>query len=361
MCDPVSAAIATAVGTAASLAGTAMGAQAQQKQAQAIASANQQTQLAQNQGFTQRMQAGVAQTAAQTAASQETIQARNQAAMSMRDAQMKSLQDYHDTINAQNAQAERLRATGDVAAQDLLTQTNPQSLDQAQAQRQDQAAALLKENLPPSPDATSPDAVGGDPVNQGALARRTAEAATNIRDYGSRIARAGSYAAPSNAINLAIADAKYGIMPAQQAEELLKSGSATRLLPSKVGYQAATGEGQAQDLLLQSRGQNALDAAGLSYGNATSLANLQQANADQITKNKLAQTSANLEAQASQGKVIQGVGQLGLYGAGQYYGGGSPLSGIFGTGGTFGSQGPIFGNSQDAALRTGGNAVLLPT
>jgi hypothetical protein len=99
----------------------------------------------------------------------------------------------------------------------------------------------------------------------------------------------------------------------------------------------------------------------LSYGNATSLANLQQANADQITKNKLAQTSANLEAQASQGKVIQGVGQLGLYGAGQYYGGGSPLSGIFGTGGTFGSQGPIFGNSQDAALRTGGNAVLLPT
>jgi hypothetical protein len=220
MCDPVSAGIATAVGAASSLAGTYMSSQAQQKQAQAIASANQQTQLAQNQAFTQRMQAGVAQTAAQTAASQETIQARNQAANSMRAQQMQSLQNYQDTINAQNQQAEALRATGDVAAQNLLGATNPQSLDQAQIQRQQEAAALLDANLPASPDATSPDAVASDPVQRGALARRTAEAATNIRNYGSKIARAGSYSAPSNAINLAVADAKYGIMPAQKAEEL---------------------------------------------------------------------------------------------------------------------------------------------
>ena len=342
MCDPVSAGIAAGVGALSSLGGTLMASQAQQKQAQAIANANQQTQLAQNQAFTQRMQAGVAQTAAQTAASQETIQARNQAANSMRAQQMQSLQDYQNTINAQNTEAERLRQTGDVAAQNLLGQTNPQALDQAQIQRQQEAASLLDANLPPSPEATSPDStVGRDPVAGGALARRTAEAATNIRNYGSKVARAGSYSAPSNAINLAVADAKYGIMPAQKAEELLRSGSATRLLPTQVGYQAATGEGQAQDLLFQSRGQNALDAAGLSYGNATSLANLQQANADQITKNNLAQTSANLEAKASQGKILQGVGQLGLYGAGQYYGGGSPLSGLFGSstnlhpGGTF--------------------------
>jgi hypothetical protein len=130
-------------------------------------------------------------------------------------------------------------------------------------------------------------------------------------------------------------------------------------LPSQVGYQAATGTGQAQDLLLQSRGQSALDAAGLSYGNATSLANLQQANADQITKNKLGQTSANLEAQAAQGKVIQGVGQLGLYGAGQYYGGGSPLSGLFSTAGAFGSQGPVFGNAADASIRAGGPPLAI--
>jgi len=305
-----------------------MGAQAQKQQAQAIATANQATLQAQNQGFTQRLQAGLQQTAAQTAASQETIQARNTAAQNMRAQQMKSLQDYQNTINAQNAQVERLRGTGDAAAQQLLQQTSGPALDQAEAQRRAQSAALLEANMPPSPDATSPDnAVGRDPVAAGALARRTAEAATNIRNYGSRIARAGAYGAGPQTINLGVADTKYGIMPAQTAEQLLRSGSDTRLLPSKVGYGAASTLGQGQDLLLQSRGQNALDAAGLSYGNATSLANLQQANTEQIAKNTLGQTSANLEAQAAQGKVIQGVGQLGLYGAGQYYGSGTTPAG----------------------------------
>jgi hypothetical protein len=331
MCDPISAGIATAVGAASSLAGTYMASQAQQKQAQAIASANQATLKAQNEGFTQRLQAGLQQTAAQTAASQETIQARNQAAVGMRAQQMKSLQDYQDTINAQNAQAERLRGTGDAAAQQLLQQTSGSALDAAEAQRRTEAAALLESQTPASPDATSPDnAVGRDPVAGGALARRTAEAATNIRNYGARIARAGAYGASPQTINLGVADTRYGIMPAQAAESLLRSGSDTRLLPSKVGYGAATTLGQGQDLLLQSRGQNELDAAGLSYGNATSLANLGQANTEQIAKNTLAQTSANLDASKSQAQIIQGVGQLGLYGAGQYYGGGSPLSGLFG-------------------------------
>jgi len=193
MCDPVSAGIATAVGAAASLAGTYMGAQAQRQQASAIAAANRQTQLAQNQGFTQRMQAGLQQTQAQTAAAQETIQSRNQAAMQMRQQQMKSLQDYQDTINAQNSQAQALRQTGDIAGQQLLAETNPQALAAAEEQRRQQSAELLEANLPPSPDATSPDnAVSGDPVQRGALARRTAEAATNVRQYGQRIARAGA-------------------------------------------------------------------------------------------------------------------------------------------------------------------------
>jgi hypothetical protein len=89
------------------------------------------------------------------------------------------------------------------------------------------------------------------------------------------------------------------------------------------------------DTLLQSRGQNALDAASLSYGNATDLANLQQSNADTIAKNQLAQTTADLEAKAAQGKMLSGIGNLALYGAGYY--GGNPLSST----GVFGSQGPI--------------------
>ena len=196
MCDPVSAAIATAVGTAASLAGTYMGAQAQKQQSAAITAANQATLKAQNEGFTQRLNAGLQQTGAQTAAAQETLNARNQAATSMRGQQMQELQRYQDTINAQNAEAERLRSTGDVQAQALLSATNPSSLAQAEEQRRQQSAAMLEANLPASPEATSPDnATGRDPVVGGALARRTAEAATNIRNYGSKIARAGSYAA----------------------------------------------------------------------------------------------------------------------------------------------------------------------
>jgi hypothetical protein len=243
----------------------------------------------------------------------------------MRDAQMKSLQDYQDTINAQNAQAERLRATGDAAAQQLLTQTNPEALDEAQAQRQQQAAALLNANLPPSPDATSPDAVGRDPVNQGALARRTAEAATNIRDYGSKIGALSAYDAPANAINLAVSANKTGIMPAETADYLLRSGSGTRLLPSQVAYQAATGEGNTQLNLIGSRGQNALDAAGLSYGNAVDIANLGQSDATTLAANKAAQAKQDAAYQQSLGGIVSGVGNLGLYGAAMYGGLGKSL------------------------------------
>src|SRR5204862_5673277 len=90
-------------------------------------------------------------------------------------------------------------------------------------------------------------------------------------------------------------------------------------------YQAATGMGQAQDVLAQSRGQNALDAAGLSYGNATSLANLQQADTEQMVRNNLAQTQANLQARQAQAGIISGIGQLGLYGGGRHFGRDTPV------------------------------------
>jgi hypothetical protein len=80
---------------------------------------------------------------------------------------------------------------------------------------------------------------------------------------------------------------------------------------------------------LQSTGQNALDAAGLSYGNAVDIANLGQSNANTLAANKTAQAKADGEAAAVNARGIQGIGQLGLYGAGMYYGGGNPLSGLF--------------------------------
>jgi hypothetical protein len=352
MCDPVSIGIATAVGSAASLAGSYVQSQAASANQKAISDANTANTLAQNQGFTQRMQAASAQTAAQTAASQQTLQARNQAANQMRDAQMSALKQYQDTLSAENQQADTLRQTGDTAAQQLLDKTNAQQLDQAQQQRAAQTAALAAQGAPPGPTTSDPsggtNAVQNDLATGGALARRTAEAATNIRNYGSRIAAVDAYGGPGQQIGLSIADTGYGIMPAQQAETLLRSGSPTRLLPSQVNYQAATGLGGAQDTLLQSKGQSALDAAGLSYGNAVDLANLQQSNTQTIAGNTERQKEADAAYQASQGKLLSGIGNLGLYGAGYF--GGNPLS----AGGTFGSQGPLFGSAADASIAAGG-------
>ena len=299
----ISAGIATAVGSIASLYGTTGQAQtAKRSRRRRSPSRTARRSQAQNEGFTARMQAGLAQTAAQTAASQETLQARSQAANTMRAQQMKALQDYQDTLNAQNTQAETLRATGDTAAQQLLAQTSAPALADAQTQRQQQAAALLAPGAASAttgPQPTSPsgnDAVSRDPAAAGAMARRTAEAATNIRDYGSKIGTLSGYAGPGQAVGTAIAANQYGIMPAQTAERLLTAGSATRLLPSQVGYQSATGLGSARDLLEQSSGQGALDAAGLSYGNATDIANLRQSNESTTARNIELQKQADLEA-----------------------------------------------------------------
>lgn len=323
MCDPVSAGIATAVGAAASLAGTFMASNAAKQNQAAINAQNQATMKAQNEGFTQRLNAGLTQTAAQAAASEATLRDRGTAADTMRTQQMSSLQDYQKMIEAQNTQSEALRQTGDTQAQQLLQQTTAQNLDDAQTRRQQEAAALLSSHGETGPGPTDPDnSVRRDPVAGGALARRTAEAATNIRNYGSKIGALTAYDAPNQAVNLAVAENKFGIMPAQTAEKLLDAGSATRLLPSKVAYGAATGLGNAQDTLIASRGQNALDAAGLSYGNATDIANLGQSNATTIAANTARQAQANAEYAKSQAGIISGLGNLSLYGAG-YYGGDS--------------------------------------
>jgi hypothetical protein len=332
MCEPISAGIAAGVGALATVAGTVMSSQAQSAQARAIAAQNRATMQAQQQGFTERLRAGQAQTAGQAAAMQQTLQDQTAAAQQMRDAQMSALKGYQSTLDTENVQAAKLRDTGDTAAQTLLGQTTGPALDQAQTTSAAQAAALLQPSLPPGPQPTDPsggnNATTSDPNYQSALARRTAEAATNIRTYGGRIGQVESYNAPLEAINLATSANKTGIMPAQTADYLLRSGSNVRLLPSQVAYGAATGEGQAAQGLLQSRGQNALDAASLSYGNATDIANLTQSDADTLAANKAKQATADAQFQQSLGGLVSGIGNLGLYGAGRYGGFGN----LFGSG-----------------------------
>src|SRR6478609_1211097 len=334
MCDPVSAGIAMAVGAGASLYGSMSSANASRASANAISAQNQATLKAQNEGYTSRLNASLAAIPAQENASREILTSRDSAASQMRAAQQKALDNYDATLKAENAQAESLRKTGDAAAQTLLANTDAQSLQGAQGDWKTEAANLLAPSQAPGPAPTDPngtDAVQGDAVQGAASARRTAEAATNVRNYGSKIAQVGSYAAPINRVNLGISENKAQIMPAQQADELLRSGSAARLLPSHVAYTSATGLGGALDTLLQSKGQNALDAAKLSYGNATELANLKQADEETLAKNKGAQAIANADYAKTQAGVISGLGNLATYGAG-YYGGDalkSSLSGLF--------------------------------
>ena len=338
MCvDPATAA---AIGSVVvSAAGTVMQSNAQQKQSAAIGAQNQTLANEQNAAFEQRIQAGFQQTAAQTAAQQQTLNDRAAAAAQTGTQQMAALKQYQDTLNAENTQAASLRSTGDTAAQALLAQTSAPNLAAAQASQQAQAAALLAGQPqggqgPQVTDPSGENAVSNDPTQRAAAARSAAEAATNIRNYGAKVAAVNSYDAPVQQVGLAIANNQTGIMPAQAANQLLQSGSNTLLLPTQTAYAGATARGQTLDTLIQSQGQSALDAAGLSYGNATDLANLQQSDVDTIAKNKLAQQTADIGGQAAIGAGISSLGNMGLRAYGQF--GGAPLnakiSSLFGTG-----------------------------
>jgi hypothetical protein len=116
----------------------------------------------------------------------------------------------------------------------------------------------------------------------------------------------------------AIAANKFGIKPAQAAERLLTAGSSTRLAPATIAYRNATGTGAATDALISSRGQSGLDAASLSYGNATDISNLTQQDADTIAANKNRQAQEDAAAQQSLAGIVSGVGNLGLKGVGYY-------------------------------------------
>jgi hypothetical protein len=88
-----------------------------------------------------------------------------------------------------------------------------------------------------------------------------------------------------------------------------------------VQFRGAGEMGQVQDTMIQSRGQSALDTAGLSYGNAVNIANLGQQDAETIARNRSAQAAQDAAYGQQVGGIISGIGNLGLYGA-AYYGGG---------------------------------------
>lgn len=334
--DPVTLGL-IAAGAVASIGGTALSASAQAKTANAIQQQNLQTQQAQQQAFGMRLGAANAQTDAQRAAAEQTLADRNAAFSRMRDQQLQAQQSRQDVLAAENVQAEKLRAAGDEQAQQLLQQTNADKLAAAQDEARKQQATLLAASTPglttPGPEPSAPN----EPESKRALARRLAEASSNVRDYGAKVADLQSYDEPVRSVGLAIAGNQAGIMPAEAADALLRSGSTTRLLPTQVAFRNAGDLGSAMDQLLVSKGQSAQDAASLLYGNKIAGANLLQGDLTQEAANKAAQAKADAQFQQQIGGIISGIGQLGLYGAGYNEGGGfsrvaAPVTGVVGGG-----------------------------
>jgi len=318
MCDPVVTPILAAVSLGTSIYGGVQQANAQRSAANAIAQQNAADIAAQNQGFTQRMEATQAQTQAQQQAFQQTIANRAQIADTMRQQQQGAFQANQSVLGAENTQQEALRAVGDQAAQNLLSQTSAPQLAQSQSDYQTQAANMLGNANVPALTAQGPSSGVNDPATNAALARRTAEAAANIRQYGATAAKVGSYNAPLNLIGNAITNTQTGIMPAAAASQLLQSGSNLRLAPSQLLWTQAGQYGNAADLAAQSSGQNALQLASLKYNNATQLADLQQSDTERAAQNAANQAAANAAYQQQMGQVISGIGNIGSYATGRY-------------------------------------------
>jgi len=314
MCDPVSIGVGLAVaGAGTSLYGMNQTANAQKAGANAIKEQNISDQIAQTKGFNQRLDATNAQTQAQKEAWQGTLTGQQQVADAMREGQSGAISRQQDVLGAVNDQEGALHETGMRYGNDLLDATSGANLGQAQTDWQHEAAHLLDTNMPGGGDSGTED----DYTNA-ALTRRAAEAASNIRQYGSRAAKVASYRSPLDLIQNANTETATGIMPAAAASKLLQSSAPVMLAPSEQQWTNVTQAGQAGMSAVQQQGQTAQNIAGLQYANSTDIANLNQSNATVTADNISKQAQANAAYKAAMGNVISGIGNLGLQGAGYY-------------------------------------------
>jgi hypothetical protein len=323
MCEPTTLAIAGLAGTAISAAGSYDSAQQQKKASQAIADQNWQTTQAQNKAFDTRMQAQTQRTTSDYNSYMQQIADQQASAAQMRQQQSGALSRQEQVLNAENQQAEAIRASADAQSQQMLNQTSAANLQQSQDDARTRANAAIETavNDPNSPSPSSP--TGADDQSQAAMSRRLSQAATNVRDYGQRISNVGSYSQPLQTVSEAVRGNQFGIMPAQEAGKLLQSGAGVRLLPTQLEYQGAATTGSAMDQLLSSRGEGQRGISALDASNQTAGANLQQSDTDTLAANRTAQIKADTDYNKSIGNVISSLGNLGAYGAG-YYGGYNP-------------------------------------
>ena len=231
----------------------------------------------------------------------------------MRGGQTSAIEGQQDLLAGMNAEEGGYRDQGYANADDLMGKTSGENLAGAQSDWNSQAAHLLDANYPVSGDSGTSDG-----VTNAALSRRAAEAATNIRAYGSKASQVGSYAAPLRTIQNAVTDSQTGIMPSAMASKLLQNSQPVLMSPSQTAWGNAGKYGEAAMGAAAAAGQSAQNIAGLQYQDSTDIANLTQADKATTAANIAEQAKADAAYKASMGQVFSSLGNLGLQGAGYY-------------------------------------------
>lgn len=314
MCGPVAVA-AAAVAVAAVGAGVSY-AQGQSA-ASAAADAQEQSQASQNTAFNSRMEAQRASLAAQTEVNTASAQRFQENQAAQQADQVQAMNDRQTALTNLNVQQ---AATSDQANQ-AITQgvqaVSGTALPDAQAaQAQAQTAMTAPQTSTPALQASNPLGALNTGVTKSATDASEAAASKNTQQYASSLAKLSSYSAPTTLANQTATTIGTNLMPAQAADQLVRTGAPALLAPGTLAYQQAGQYGSAVNsanqlttamgtTLEQTRAQNAID-----------LANLTQGDDAAAIQSKLNLAQAQAAAGASLGTGLSALGAAGISYAG---------------------------------------------
>jgi hypothetical protein len=329
MCTPLLA--IAAVSAAATVGGAIMSSQSQASVANAQMSAARQTQIAQNTGFMQRLQAQSDQQQRDYATQQSAIQARADAQNQLETSQNQATADREAQIASSNEQAKTIGSQAQQAITNATSQVNPA---QAQAAQQQQIMQLATAGggAATGPTAAAPADASGNPAGvaaptsnetASAIATRLAQAAAQTRDYAGKRATVASYGAPLAQIANVTQGLNTTSLPLADRERQIQASLPAQLGPSTVGYQTAGNYYKSLLDVIQARTQGRLNVSQAIGAGDITTADLQQADIGNAAQNQAAVAAWKAASDPLPG-ILSGVGQAGMYGAG-YLGAGSSL------------------------------------
>jgi len=336
MCTPALAiagisAVATVGGAVMSASNAASVAKAQQNAAQ-------QTALAQNAGFMQRMAAQSDQQQRDYASQTAAIQARGEAESQMEAQQRQQFANREQQIQSANDQTSQIQAQAQKAAADAMAQAGPAEMAAAKARQQQQIQQLaaggvndIQSGTTQTPSGPVAAPTTTDSQTASAIATRLAQAASATRQYAAQRGAVASEAAPLALAGNTAQALETASTPLVSRERQIVSGLPTYLQPTTVGYQNAKNYYQNLLDVISARTQGRLNVSKAIAEGAITNADLVQADRSTFAQNQAAEAAWKAASDPLPG-ILSGVGQAGLYGAG-YLGAGTGLSNLLGFGG----------------------------